>query len=165
MDQLQTLEVTTPSDREIQMKRVFNAPRRLVYRAYTEPSLMRRWFNGPPGWTLDVCEIDLRVGGAYRYTWDGPEGAKLGLGGVYREIVNPERLVATEKFDEAWYPGEAIVTTALSEEDGKTTLVGTVLYETIEGRDAALKSGMAKGVEMTYDSLAAVLAEEMAAGR
>src|ERR1700716_3212460 len=110
------LIVTTPSDREIAMRRVFNAPRKLVFDAWTKPELVRRWLLGPPGWTMPICEIDLKVGGAYRYVWR-KEGVKdMGMGGVFRGIVPPERLVATEKFDDSWYSGEAVDTTVFVEE-------------------------------------------------
>src|SRR5690348_490411 len=103
------LKVTMPSDREIAMTRVFDAPRTLVFDAHTKPELVKRWLLGPPGWTMPVCEIDLRVGGKYRWVWrSDSDGSTMGIGGVYREIVAHERLVATERFDEAWYPGEGL---------------------------------------------------------
>src|ERR1700716_1207357 len=122
------LQITTPTDREIAMTRVFNAPRRLVFDALTKPELVKRWLLGPPGWSMPVCEIDLKVGGAYRYVWRHADGREMGMGGVYREIVPQERLVCTELFDEAWYPGEALTTTTLAEKDGRTTVTTTVLY-------------------------------------
>jgi uncharacterized protein YndB with AHSA1/START domain len=152
-----TLKVTTPSDREIQMSRVFDAPRQLVFDAYTKPELLRRWFHGPPGWKLVVCEFDLRVGGAYRYVWQGPEGAEMGMGGVLREVVPPERLVSMEKFDQSWYPGEAIGTVTFTEQGGKTTLTMTMRYDSKEARDIALKSGMEQGVAANLDRLAELL--------
>jgi len=101
-----TLKLTTPSDREIVMTRVFDAPRKLVFDAHIKPDLVKRWLLGPPGWSMLVCEIDLRVGGEYRYVWKrDSDGTEMGMGGVYREIAAPERLVTTERFDEAWYPG------------------------------------------------------------
>src|SRR4029079_16263900 len=118
--------VTTPSDRAIVMTRVFNAPRRLVFEAWTKPELLARWF-GPRGWTVPVCEIDLRPGGAYRYVLRGPDGAEMGMRGVYREIVPPERLVCTEVFDQ-WPDSESVITALLTEQDGKTTWTATVVY-------------------------------------
>jgi uncharacterized protein YndB with AHSA1/START domain len=156
-----TLKVTTPSDREIVITRVFDAPRRLVFDAYTKPELLKRWLLGPPGWTMVVCEIDPKVGGAYRYQWRGPDGAEMGMRGVYREIVRPERIVATEAFDQSWYPGEALDTIVLVEKDGKTTLTLTVLYESREARDIAIKSNMEQGLTAGYDKLAEVLAEAL----
>jgi len=153
------LQVTTPSDREIAMTRVFNAPRRLVFDALTKPELVKRWLLGPPGWSMPVCEIDLRLGGKYRYVWrQDSDGTEMGMGGVYREIVKPERIVATEKFDQAWYPGDAVGTLRLVEQGGKTTLTQTVLYDSKETRDAVLKSPMESGVSASYDRLADVLA-------
>jgi uncharacterized protein YndB with AHSA1/START domain len=154
-----TLEITTPSEREIAMTRVFDAPRRLVWETQTRPELVKRWLLGPPGWSMPVCEIDLRVGGKYRYVWRrDSDGKEMGMGGVYREIVAPERLVCTERFDEAWYAGDALNTTVLVEKDGRTTLTLTVLYESRETRDAVLKSGMERGVKASYDRLDDVLA-------
>jgi uncharacterized protein YndB with AHSA1/START domain len=152
------LQIRTPSDREIAMTRVFDAPRRLVFEAWTKPELVKRWLLGPPGWSMPVCEIDLRVGGRYRYVWRGSDGTDMGMGGVYREIVVPERLVATEKFNESWYPGEAVGTIVLVEQDGKTTLTQTMLYESREARDAVLRSPMEQGLAASYDKLAELLA-------
>jgi uncharacterized protein YndB with AHSA1/START domain len=153
-----TLKLTTPSDREIAMTRVFAAPRRLVFEAFTKPELVKRWLLGPDGWSMPVCEIDLRVGGAYRYVWRHPRGSEMGMGGVYREIVAPARIVATERFDEPWYPGEAVGTVVLVEQGGMTTLTQTLLYDSREARDAVLKSPMEEGVVASYDRLAEVLA-------
>jgi uncharacterized protein YndB with AHSA1/START domain len=150
--------VTTPGDREIVMTRVFDAPRHLVFDALTRPELLKRWMSGPPGWSMVVCEIDLKVGGAYRYVWRGPEGAEMGMGGVHREIVPPERIVCTQLFDEDWTGGEAVGTLVLTERDGKTTLTNTVLYSSREARDAVLKTPMEQGVAAGYDRLAELLA-------
>jgi uncharacterized protein YndB with AHSA1/START domain len=152
------LKLTTQGDREIVMTRDFDAPRRLVFDAFTKPELVKQWLLGPPGWSMPICEIDLRVGGVYRYVWRrDSDGSEMGMGGVYREIVAPERLVATEKFDQQWYPGEAVGTTVLVEQNGKTTITQTVLYQSREARDAVLKSGMEKGVAASYDRLAELL--------
>lgn len=159
-----TLKLTTPTEREIVMTRDFDAPRRLVFDAWTRPDLLKRWLGVFGGWSLVVCEIDLKVGGAYRYVWRGPDGAEMGMRGVYREIVPPERLVATEKFDEPWYPGEALDTMVLVEQGGKTTLTTTVLYESREARDTALKSGMEQGVAASCNRLAEVLASTLTRG-
>ena len=149
-----TLQVTTPSDREVVLTRVFDAPRELVYDALTKPELLKRWF-GPRGWSLVVCEVDLRVGGAWRFVLRGPDGSEMGMRGVYRELVRPERTVHTESFDD--YPGESVVTGVLVERDGKTTLTGTVLYESKEIRDAVIGSGMEHGAAESYDKLAELL--------
>ena len=156
---MSNLKVTTPSDREIAMLRTFDAPRRLVWDAYTKPELVKRWLLGPPGWSMPVCRIDLRVGGSYRYEWRRDEdGSTMAMGGVYREIVAPERIVSTEKFDDPWYEGEAVGTLVLTEQGGRTTVTTTVRYASKATRDAVLKSGMTSGVEQSYDRLAQVLA-------
>jgi len=160
------LKITTAGDRELVMTRVFAAPRTLVFDAHTKPELVRRWLLGPPGWSMPVCEIDLRVGGRYRYVWrHDTNGAEMGMGGVYREIVAPERIVNTERFDEAWYPGEAVGTLVLVERDGSTTLTYTMLYESRAARDAVIKSNMETGVAASYDRLADLLASTPARGR
>jgi len=150
-----TLRVTTPTDREIVLTRVFDAPRRLVFDAFTKPELLTRWF-GPRGWSLVVCEVDLKVGGGFRFLLRGPDGRELGMRGVYREIVPPERSVHMESFDD--YPGESQVTASFVEQGGKTTLTATVLYSSQEVRDAVIKSGMEHGAAECYDKLAELLA-------
>ncbi len=157
MGNAKPLKVETPSDREIAITRVFNAPRRLVFDALIKPELVKQWLLGPPGWTMPVCEVDHRVGGAYRFLWRGPNGEQMGTRGVTREFVPPERFVATEKFDEAWYPGEALVTYALTEKNGVTTLTLTLLYESREARDLVLKTPMDKGIAVSYDRLEQIL--------
>jgi uncharacterized protein YndB with AHSA1/START domain len=158
MTETGTLQITTPTEREIVMSRVFDAPRNLVFDAWTKPELLKRWLGVRGGWSMVVCEVDLKVGGAYHFVWRGPDGAEMGMGGVYREIAPPERLVATESFDDPWYPGEALDTMVLVEEGGKTTATTTVLYESEEIRDSVLESGMARGVAESYDMLAEYLA-------
>ena len=153
----ESLKVTTPSDREIAMSRVFDAPRDLVFDAYTKPELLKRWLGVQRGWSLAVCEIDLRVGGAYRYVWRGPDRPDMGMRGVFREVVRPARIVATEKFDESWYPGEAVSTMTLVEQGSRTTLTLTVRYESQAARDAVLKTPMAEGVGAGFDKLAEML--------
>ena len=152
------LKLTTRGDREIVITRAFDAPRKLVFDAFTKPELVKQWLLGPDGWSMPVCEIDLKVGGKYRYVWRrDKDGTEMGMGGVYREIVAPERIVATEKFDQSWYPGEAVGTFVLIEQAGKTTLTETILYESREARDGVLKSGMEKGVVASYDRLEKLL--------
>ncbi len=150
-----TLQVTMPTDREIVLTRVFDAPRSLVFDAFTKPELLKRWF-GPRGWSLVVCEVELKVGGTFRFVLRGPDGTDMGMRGVYREIVPPERSVHAESFD--GYPGELVVTVALIERGGKTTLTATLLYPSQEVRDALLKSGMEHGAAGCYDRLAELLA-------
>jgi uncharacterized protein YndB with AHSA1/START domain len=158
MNAAATLKVTTPTDREIAMTRVFNAPRRLVFDALSKPELLKQWMLGPPGWSMPVCEIDLRVGGTYRYVWRRENGKEMGVSGVFRE---PERLVVTEKFDDSWYSGEALITNLLVEEENKTTLVITMQYESREARDGVLKSAMDQGVAASYDRLAELLVSQL----
>jgi uncharacterized protein YndB with AHSA1/START domain len=154
-----SLEVTTPSDREIAMRRTFAAPARLVWAAYTKPELLKRWAGGPPGFELVECEVDLCVGGKWRWVIHGPNGLKMGLGGTYLEIVPNRRMVSSEKFDEAWYEGDAESRIELVEEGDTTTLTMTVRYASREVRDAVLKTPMAQGVGAGYDRLAALLPE------
>jgi uncharacterized protein YndB with AHSA1/START domain len=152
-----TLQITTPNDRDIVMTRVFDAPRRLVFEAHTKPALVRQWLSGLEGWTMPVCEIDLRVGGRYRYVWRKEKtGEEMSMGGVYREVVAPERIVATEKFDPAWYAGEAVDTFVFAEKGGRTTLTQTVRYESKEARDTALESSV-DGVAASFDRLEKIL--------
>jgi len=158
MNNIGNLKLTTPGNCEIAITRVFDAPRRLVFDAFTKPDLVKQWLLGPPGWSMPVCEIDLKVGGAYRYVWRHANGKEMGMGGVYREVVPQERLVCTELFDEAWYPGESLITTTLAEQGRRTTLMSTILYVSQEARDAVLKSGMERGVAASYDRLAELLA-------
>ncbi len=150
-----TLQVTTPTDREIVLTRVFDAPRHLVFDAFSKPELLKRWF-GPRGWSLVTCEVDLRVGGGFRFILRGPDGSNMGMRGVYREIVPPERSVHMESFDD--YPGESQVTAVFAENDGQTILTATVLYPSKEVRDIVLKSGMEHGAAESYDKLAELLA-------
>lgn len=152
-----SLKITTPSDREIAMTRVFDAPRRLVYEAYTKPELLKRWLGVHNGWTLAVCEIDLKVGGTYRYVWRHPDGMEMGMRGVYQELIPSERVVATEKFDQPWYEGEAVGTVTFDEQDGKTTLTMTIRYASKDIRDAVLQSPMEQGVAAGFNKLAELL--------
>jgi len=106
---VKTVDISAPTETEIVMTRDFAAPRRLVFDALTKPELLRRWF-GARGWNLVACEVDLRVGGAWRFISRGPGGAEMAHGGVYREVTAPERLVYTESYDDQWFPGESLVT-------------------------------------------------------
>ena len=125
---------TTPSDREIRMTRVFDAPRRLVFEAYTNPEHVPHWMLGPEGWTMPVCEIDLRPGGAWHFVWRRSDGTEMEMRGVYREITPPARLVNTESWGSGW--PETINTLILSEENGKTTASQTILYPSKEALEA-----------------------------
>lgn len=153
----ESFKLSTPSDREIQVVRLFGAPRQLVFDAFTNPDLVRQWLLGPPGWTMPVCEIDLRVGGKYRYVWRKGGVKDMGMSGVFREIARPRLIVATEKFDESWYPGEGLDTTLFEEKDGATRVTVTILYESKEARDIASRSGMERGMAAGYDRLEQML--------
>jgi uncharacterized protein YndB with AHSA1/START domain len=148
-----TTAFTTPSDKEIAMSRVFDAPRRLVWEAHTNPTHVSQWLLGPPGWTMPVREIDLRPGGTWRFVWRKSKGEEMEMQGVYREVKPPERLVSTERWGPEW--PETINTLVLTEKDGRTTLTQTVLYPSKEARDAALKTGMKDGANQSYDRLEA----------
>lgn len=150
-----TLKITTPADREIVMTRVFDAPREMVFDAFSKLELLKRWF-GPRGWSLVVCEIDFKVGGGFRFVLRGPDGRDMGMRGMYREIAAPERSVHMESFDD--YPGESQVTAVFTEHEAKTTLTATVLYPSKEVRDIVIKSGMEHGAAESYDKLAELLA-------
>ena len=155
-DSIGATNFTTPSEREFAMTRVFEAPRRLVWEAWTNTEHLPKWMLGPPGWTMPVCEIDLRPGGAWHFVWRQSDGTEMAMRGVYREVVPPERLVTTESWGGDW--PETINTLVLVEEDGKTTMTQTILYPSKEARDAALKTGMSDGVSVSFDRLAAYLA-------
>jgi uncharacterized protein YndB with AHSA1/START domain len=154
------MQLSTPSDREVRMSRTFDAPRHLVYQAYTRPELLRRWLGVHNGWTMKTCTMDVRVGGAYRWEWAGPGGEEMGMGGTFLEVVPDERLVATERFDTAWYDGGAVDTTTFIEENGRTTLTLDVLYDSKAVRDAVLATPMEQGVAAGFDNLADVLASQ-----
>lgn len=159
MTKTAALKVTTPTEREVVVTRVLDAPRTMVFDAHTQPELVRRWLLGPPGWTMPVCEIDLRVGGKYRYVWKDADGRTMGVAGTFTEIVRPSRIVITQLFDEDWTGGETIAVTEIIEHHGKSTLTTTVRYSSREARDAALKTGMTTGMEAGYQRLDELLKE------
>jgi uncharacterized protein YndB with AHSA1/START domain/DNA-binding transcriptional ArsR family regulator len=150
-----TTTLTMPSDREIVLTRTFDAPRRLVFDAYTDPEHVPHWLLGPDGWTMPVCEIDLRPGGKWHFVWRNTDGAEMEMRGVYREIVPPERLVNTESWGDDW--PETLNTLTLSEKDGRTTIAQSVVYPSKEARDRALGTGMKDGASMSFDRLAEYL--------
>jgi uncharacterized protein YndB with AHSA1/START domain len=153
-----TLTMATPGDRDIVLTREFDAPRRLVFDAWTKPELLTRWF-GARGWNLISCEVDLRVGGAWRFVSRGPDGLEMGQSGVYQLVQPPERLVFTEVFDDQSYAGECLITHEFAEHDAKTTLTSTIRYATKEGRDIVLGYPMARGVAESFDRLTEILIE------
>ena len=142
---------TTPSDLEIVMTRVVDAPRRLVFEVHTSPAHLPHWMLGPEGWTMPVCQIDLRPGGAWHFVWRRADGTEMAMRGVYQEIVPPELLVSTESWGGDW--PETLNTLVLTEEDGKTTITQRVLYPSKEARDAALKTGMLEGASQGFARL------------
>ena len=161
---LEAAQVSLPSDREVEVTRRFRAPRELVWSAYTEPRLVRRWLLGPPGWAMPVCEMDVRVGGRYRWRWRSDEsGQEFGFYGEFLEVSPPARLVHVEYYD----PGDlgddmgdgAVITVTFEEKDGVTTLTSRMEFKTKAARDAALSTGMADGMEQSYQRLDEVLAE------
>ncbi|WP_454760212.1 SRPBCC family protein [Caulobacter segnis] len=155
------LTVVQSGDRDLIVTRVFNAPRDLVFRALAEPALVQRWMLGPPGWTMPVCEIDLRPGGKFRYVWRNTEGVDMGMGGVYLEVEAPTRTVHEEVFDEDWTGGRTRITTLLAEVGGITTMTMTIEYASPEARAGALATPMLDGMEAGYSNLDTLL-EEMA---
>lgn len=153
-----TVKLGPQGDREIVIVRTFNAPRTLVFEAFTKPELVKRWMLGPDGWSMPVCNIDLRPSGKSRYEWkNANRDANMGLSAVFKEIVPPERIVHTEKFDEDWTEGETTITTLFTEKAGKTTMTMTIVYSSPQGRDRVLKSGMEQGMAQSYDRLDAIL--------
>lgn len=150
------LKVTVPTDREIVMMREFDAPRSLVFDAWTKPEFVMHWLLGPDGWTMPVCEIDLRPGGSWHFVWRKFDGTEMEMRGAYREVKPPELVVSTESWGEDW--PETLNTLTLTEHDGVTTVTNTILYPSKQARDAALKTGMESGVRASYDRLAKLLA-------
>ncbi|MDP9268124.1 MAG: SRPBCC family protein [Acidobacteriota bacterium] len=151
------LAVTMPNDTDILMAREFNAPRELVFAAWTDPKHVPQWLLGPEGWTMPVCEIDLRPGGKWHWVWRKADGCEMEMRGEYRVVKPPERLVSTERWQGDW--PETINTLVLTEKDGKTTASMTVHYPSKEARDAAFKTGMAGGVEVSFNRLDGYLKE------
>ena len=134
-----------PTDREIVTAHVFDAPRERVFDAFTTPELVKQWLLAPDGWSLAICEIALQVGGAFRYVWQNDaDGQDFVVSGVFTDIIRPERVVHTERFDDPEFPGESLETWTFDERDGSTTLTTTLLYESKEARNRALEAGTAE---------------------
>lgn len=168
MSETSRTRVILPSDHEVKVVREFNAPVELVFKAYTTPSLLQRWMLGPPGWTMPVCDMDLRVGGKYRWRWRSVEdGKEFGFFGEFKLVEPPHKIVHTEYFDPGEVGGDmgdgALITLELTERNGVTTLSTLMDYYTKEARDAAMSTGMTDGMEMTYKLLDALLPELVAA--
>lgn len=152
------LKIGAQGDKEIVYTRGFAAPRGLVFEAHTKPELVQRWLGVRAGWTLPVCEIDLRVGGKYRFVWKNEaRGIEMGMGGEYVKIITPELISCTERFDQAWYPGDCLVTQEFFEEGERTLLKVTLGYENAAARDGVLASPMESGLAESYDELARIL--------
>ena len=145
------LFIDLPSERQVVLTRVFDAPRSSVFEAFTQPDLLKRWWQAP-GRRLEVCEVDLRAGGAYRFVWRGPERKDVGMRGEYREVVPSERLVRTEHWED-WDAGESLDTIELSEHEGQTTLKSTILFPSQEVRDSVLAAGLRDTAAETYAAL------------
>ena len=141
----------TPTDQEIVITRVVDAPRRVVFDAWTKPEHVQKWMLGPPGWSMPVCEIDLRSGGRWHFVWRKTGGEEMDMSGLYREVVPPERLVSTERWGPEW--PETINTTVFTESGGQTTITLTVTYPSKDARDAAMKTGMKDGMDQSYQNL------------
>ncbi len=165
----ETADVTLPTDREVKVARSFKAPRALVYRAYTEPALLQKWLLGPPGWSMPVCEMDVRVGGSYRWRWrNDKDGSEFGFSGTFQEVTPPSRLVHTEIYDPGTLGGgaagaEVIVTVTFTENRGITTMTSVMDFGSKEARDDAMKTGMTGGMEQSYQLLDRLLQEQRAA--
>jgi len=154
-----TFKATTPTDREIVLTRLFDAPRRLVFEAMTKPEHVKKWWGIlDERYSVPVCEIDLRVGGKWRFVGRGPRGEGPEFYGEYREVDPPGRVVFTEIY--AAFPDVvSVVTAVLTEEGGKTRLVATCLYPSVEVRDVVVNSGMEKGAAISYDRLEEVASQ------
>ena len=151
------LKVELPSDREVLVTREFKAPAQLVWDAHTKPELVKRWLTGPDGWSMPVCEIDLRVGGAYRYRWrNDADGTEFGSSGIHKEIVHHSRIVTSERME--GFQGEAINTLTLREVNGRTIVTLNMDFGSKEARDGAVATGMTDGMELGYQRLDGILA-------
>jgi uncharacterized protein YndB with AHSA1/START domain len=141
----------TPTDREVVITRVVDAPRRVVFDVWINPNHVPQWMTGPEGWSVPVCEIDLRPGGSWHFVWRKSDGSEMAMTGTYREVVPPERLVHTESWGPEW--PETVNTLVLTESGGQTTMTLTLTYPSREARDAALKTGMKGGMDQSYARL------------
>ena len=148
-------QVITPGDLEVVVTRVLDAPRELVWKAWTQPEHVQQWLLGPEGWTMPVCEIDLRPGGAWHFGWQQPDGSGMEIRGTYEEVAPPERLVSRSSWGGDW--PETTETLVFAEADGKTTVTQTIQYPSKEARDAALETGMTDGMSISFNRLAEYL--------
>lgn len=161
-----TAQISLPSDTEVRVTRDFKAPRTLVWQAHTEPELFQRWIGGYPGWSMPVCEMDVRPGGKYRWRWrQGEDGKEFGFYGEYREVDAPGKMVQAEYYDPGSFGGAmptspTITRTTFTEKNGVTTLVALITYGSKEERDAAVSTGMTDGMETSYERLDKLCAEQ-----
>ncbi len=153
---------TTPTDTEVVITRTFRAPRKLVFEAFTSPEHLPHWMTGPEGWTMPVCEVDLRAGGTWHYVFRKTSGVEMDMRGTYREVTPPERVVSTERWGPEW--PETINTLEFVEQGGLTTVINTIAYPSREARDAALQTGMKDGVEQSYARMDRYLATRAGRG-
>lgn len=167
MTTINKVQVSLPSDTQVRVTRDFKAPRKLVWQAHTDPKLFQRWIGGYPGWSMPVCEMDVRTGGKYRWRWRSDEdGKEFGFHGDYREVEAPGKIVNAEYYDPGTLGGAmpandpAIIRTTFTEKNGVTTLVMLMDYGSKEARDAAVSTGMTDGMETSYERLDTLLAEQ-----
>lgn len=151
-----TTDFSTPSDTEIRVVRVFNAPRATLWAMHTDPKHLPQWMTGPDGWTMPVCEIDLRNGGSWRYVWRKAQGEEMAMQGGFIEVVPVSKLVTSESWGPEW--PETVNTVELSERGKQTVLTMTIKYPSKEARDNALATGMKQGMNQSYARLDRVLA-------
>jgi uncharacterized protein YndB with AHSA1/START domain len=161
---MRNTEVTLPSETEVKVIRTFDAPAHLVWRAYTEPDLIKRWMLGPAGWSMPVCEMDLRMDGGYRWRWRNAEsGREFGFHGVFLRVEPNVQIVHTQIFDPGTVGGNmagaAVVAVSFEEANGHTRAVTLIKFESREERDGALSTGMTHGMEASYRLLDSALAE------
>ena len=158
------LEVTLPSDREVRVVRTFNAPRALVWDAHTKPELIQKWMGGLPGWTMTVCEMDVRVGGKYRWRWRGDtDNKEFGFHGVFSEVNAPAKLAHSQYYDPGDFGGDmgdgTLIAVAFVEDEGFTTVTTVMDFKTPQARDAAVFTGMTDGMEHSYQQLDQLIAK------
>ncbi|MHB1006309.1 MAG: SRPBCC family protein [Chloroflexota bacterium] len=158
-NQIDDTTIAMPSDREVVMTHVIKAPRELVYEAYTNPVHIPHWMLGPEGWTMPVCQLDLRPGGTWHFVWRQSDGTAMAMDGEYREVAPPERLVNTESWGGDW--PETLNTVEFTEDGGNTTITTRILYKSKEARDAAIGTGMKDGASQSYGRLARYLASKL----
>jgi len=150
------LHVETPGDLEVVVTRQFAAPRELVFEAHSRPELLRRWMLGPDGWTMPVCDVDFRVGGAYTYTWRNDDGREMTLRGEFVDIAAPDRIVTTVEGDAPPH----VSTVEFFAHEGGARLVNTIRFATREARDRMVEVGMTRGMERGYERLDDLFAEQ-----